>query len=215
MADGIEQIHAQQSIYTLPAVFKDIDEPEHYIQPLDVSQREPNQSLVLINFDKGTDKTGLRSTIWNDMCTPEKRKDYPFVTCLGKPKGVQISTIVDVYQRNRQFPFWLSPRGNGLDCHRTWEAFYLDIIPIVWNSSLNILYEHLPVVIISDHRQLTESFLLDQFKDISRKKLFNNQTYHYEKLRHAYWRDLILQQAKHKDISERRGRCWRANRISQ
>ena len=212
MANAISKIHSQHSAHTLPPLFYDFDEPDHYIQPLDVSQRELDENLLLINFDKGTDGTGLRAKVWNDMCTPEKRKDYHYVTCIDKSKGVQISEISRIYKRNRQYPFWLSPRGNGLDCHRTWEALYLDIIPIVWNSSLSILYEDLPVVIINDHRELTESFLRQQFREISRKKLSTKKIYRYEKLRHAYWRDIIFEEARHKDVSEPRRQCWRANK---
>lgn len=211
MADAISKIHSQQSTHTLPTLFYEIDEPDYYIQPLDVSQRELDDKLLLINFDKGTDKTGLRAKVWDDMCTPEKRKAYPFVTCIDKSKGVHISEISRIYKRNRQYPFWLSPRGNGLDCHRTWEALYLDIIPIVWNSSLSILYEDLPVLIINDHRELTETFLRQQFREISQKKLSKKKIYRYEKLRHAYWREIIFEEARHKDVSEPRRQCWRAN----
>ena len=28
----------------------------------------------------------------------------------------------------------ISPMGNGLDCHRTWEALYLGVIPLVRGS---------------------------------------------------------------------------------
>ena len=37
--------------------------------------------------------------------------------------------------------FVLSPRGNGLDAHRTWEAMLVGAIPIVRASALNPLYE--------------------------------------------------------------------------
>ena len=33
-----------------------------------------------------------------------------------------------------QYRFVASPEGNGLDCHRTWEAMYLGVVPIVRRS---------------------------------------------------------------------------------
>lgn len=33
-----------------------------------------------------------------------------------------------------QYNFVVSPPGNGVDCHRTWEALYLDIVPLVKRS---------------------------------------------------------------------------------
>jgi hypothetical protein len=218
MAEAIQGVYLQQLNNTLPAVFGDIDEPLSYIQPLDVTHRVfnktiSNQNLVLINFDKNTDGTGLRSSIWKDVCRSKDDSDYPFITCIDKPKGVQIESIPKIYERNRQYPFWLSPRGNGLDCHRTWEALYLDIIPIVWNSSLNVLYESLPVVIINDYKELNETFLYGKLNEISTKKL-SRKFYHYEKLRHAYWRQLILNKSRHrlrKYIHQRTRQCWRAS----
>jgi len=216
MADAIQNVYLQQSNHTLPPIFGDNDEPLHYIQPLDVTHRKLNQNLVLINFNKNTDKTGLRSNISSDMCTSENKKIYSFITCMDKPNGVQIKNLPKIYERNRQYPFWLSPRGNGIDSHRTWEALYLDIIPIVWNSSLNILYKNLPIVIINDHKELNQTFLYEKFNEISKKKLSRSKFYQYEKLRHAYWRRLILNKSRHKEkkyIYQRTKQCWRANSI--
>jgi hypothetical protein len=75
--------------------------------------------------------------------------------------------------------FVISPRGNGLDTHRLWEALYLGSIPVVKTSSLDPLYEGLPVLIISDWEEVTENFLkkhnLNFFKkqDLSEKLFIN------------------------------------------
>ncbi|CAF3335499.1 unnamed protein product [Rotaria socialis] len=218
MADAIEKIYSKQRLDIVPSVFNDLDEPSSYIQPKDVSNRVQstkveNKNLVLINFDPGTDRTGFRSRIWKKLCLKKYRLNYTFVKCFTKEGGVQIDDLPKIYERNRQYPFWLSPRGNGLDCHRTWEALYLDIIPIVWNSSLNVLYENLPVVIINDYQELNESFLYEKLNELSKQKLSKLNTYQFEKLRHAYWRRLILKKSRHqskRDIYLRKQQCWRA-----
>jgi hypothetical protein len=53
------------------------------------------------------------------------------------------------------YAFEVAPRGNGLDCHRTWEALLLRTIPIVRSSTLDPLYEGFPVVIIRDWEEIT------------------------------------------------------------
>jgi hypothetical protein len=152
MADSIQNIHSQQSKHTLPPIFNDLDEPSAYIQPQDVAHRAltttiPNKNLVLINFDLVTDRTGLRLHLWKSMCLGKNKENFTYATCILKKGGIHLTEDLSrIYERNRQYPFWLSPRGGGLDCHRTWEALYLDIIPIVWNNSLNVLYENLPVL---------------------------------------------------------------------
>lgn len=218
MADAIQNIQSKHPDNKLPPIYNESDEPSSYIQPLDASHRAQtikidHKKLVLINFDSGTDKTGLRSNIWKNVCFKKNKTKYPFYTCIFKDGGVQISKLPNIYERNRQYPFWLSPRGNGLDCHRTWEALYLDIIPIVWNNSLNVIFEDLPVLIINDYKELNETFLYDKLDEISKRKLEKSSIYKYEKLRNAYWRRLILSKSRYKkqsDIYLRKKRCWRA-----
>lgn len=57
------------------------------------------------------------------------------------------------YSRHR---FVLSPAGQGLDCHRTWEAMLLGAIPIVRKSSLDSLYESLPVAMVEDWDEVSD-----------------------------------------------------------
>ena len=42
--------------------------------------------------------------------------------------------------------FVLSPEGNGIDCHRTWEALLMGAFPIVKTSYLDVLYEEKDLV---------------------------------------------------------------------
>lgn len=82
------------------------------------------------------------------------------------------------------YAFSVSPHGNGLDCHRTWEDLALGCIVIVKTSSLDPLYEGLPVVIVSDWSEInSENFdiWLEKYGDV-----LNNPSYR-EKLTHAYW----------------------------
>lgn len=220
MAKAVRNIYEDHKASTIPPAYGDLDEPSFYIQPMDMSQIALSKNvsqdrLVLINFSPGTDWTGLRRAIWIKYCTRKRRMIFDFGRCLGKPYGVQINDLTLIYRRNRQYPFWLSPRGNGIDCHRTWEALYLDIIPIVWNSSLNVLYEDLPVVIINDENELNANFLYENLKTISAKKLQKMGGYDYKKLRNSYWRRLILEKSRHNNFStlhERKGLCWQARR---
>lgn len=46
--------------------------------------------------------------------------------------------------------FVLSPPGNGVDCHRTWESIYLGAIPIVLKKSWPFCHLDLPVLVVDD-----------------------------------------------------------------
>ena len=97
-----------------------------------------------------------------------------------------VKTTRDVCWRNMaSCAFVLSPQGNGLDCHRTWEALCLGCIPIVKSSGLNPLFDNLPVWIVNDWTEVTEENMkkiIDEFK---------TRTFNYEKLTLKYWQTKI------------------------
>jgi len=61
---------------------------------------------------------------------------------------------LELWREKTRYAFVVSPHGNGLDCHRTWESLVLGNIVIVKRSSLDPLYEGLPVVIVDDWREI-------------------------------------------------------------
>lgn len=114
-----------------------------------------------------------RQTIFNRL-KPTHLIDYPETplrrSLLWKTKG--------------NYAFSISPHGNGLDAHRTWEDLALGCIVIVKTSPLDPLYEGLPVVIVNNWNEITEENLdkwLLQYGDA-----FTNPSYR-EKLTSAYW----------------------------
>lgn len=87
--------------------------------------------------------------------------------------------------------FVLSPEGNGIDCHRTWEALYMGAIPIVSRSGICSLFTDLPVIIIDNWETITPDFLNAKYKEISFKK--QNKKYNLDKLFTDYWHNKILE----------------------
>ena len=215
MAEGIRDVHREYPTSTLPsAIDPSINEPTYYIQQFDITQRALNDTyqfdkLALINFSPDTDPTGIRMKLWKEIC---QNKTNPFAICFEKPYGVNISILPTIYRRNPHYPLWISPRGGGLDCHRTWEAFYFDTIPVLWHSTLDPLFTNLPVIIINDWSEVNEEFLRSKLHEISLKKVQQPPVYQYEKLRNAYWREIILAKSRYASniTYAYKHRCWRA-----
>ena len=86
----------------------------------------------------------------------------------------------------RDHKFVLSPLGHGLDCHRTWETLLLGGIPVVKSGTLDSLYDGLPVVILDDWTELTESRLLQEWDRIGKAE------FHLDRAFFPYWKRLIL-----------------------
>ena len=85
----------------------------------------------------------------------------------------------------KKFTFVLSPFGNGMDCHRTWEALSLGSIPIIKGNGFSKMFEDLPVLVVDNWEQITEE-LLHQTIELFKTKQFN-----YEKLKLSYWKNMI------------------------
>lgn len=89
------------------------------------------------------------------------------------------------WKNQTQYAFVISPQGNGMDCHRTWEALILGCIPIVRSCPLDPLYENLPVLIVHHWSEVTQERLASTIKS------FMNRTFQMEKLTLSYWKDFI------------------------
>jgi len=81
--------------------------------------------------------------------------------------------------------FVVSPFGNGLDCYRTWEILAMGSFPIVLSSSMNRLFDELPVLIVDDWECLTQEFLEKKYDEMASKQ------YNMRKIYIDYWVDLI------------------------
>lgn len=90
------------------------------------------------------------------------------------------------YNKILEHAFILSPPGNGIDCHRTWEILYLRRIPILKRfGKTEELYADLPVVFINDYEEINFDFLNTKLDDIKSKK------FNFEKLKFNYWEKLV------------------------
>lgn len=84
--------------------------------------------------------------------------------------------------------FTISPHGNGMDCHRTWETLALGGIPVVKTSRLDTLYEGLPVLILNNWGDFTDT--------VKKGALERFQRGNFEKLLLEYWMAKIKRHIK-------------------
>jgi hypothetical protein len=96
---------------------------------------------------------------WSDTHGERLRSDQA-LACLEHMHGdhMGIGRLWDTYGSKR---FAVSPRGAGLDAHRTWELLFFGTIPIVKTSSLDQLYQELPVIIVQDWKDVCKPGFLD------------------------------------------------------
>ena len=92
---------------------------------------------------------------------------------------------IETWKNQSKYAFVVSPHGNGLDCHRTWEALILNCIPIVKTSGIDDLYDDLPVLIVNKWSDINEDLLKNTYNE------FKTKTYDYDKLLLNYWKNKI------------------------
>jgi len=139
----------------------------------------------------------LAQTEWKGFCT--LINNIPFVQTYWQHSYIEKKIKIDVtsskcYKIMSEFKFILSPPGAGFDCHRTWEALYVGTIPIIIKSSINEIFDDLPVLIVDNWNIITRDFLEEKYNEI-RAKIDNNE-YNMETLYFQYWIDLINDKIK-------------------
>jgi hypothetical protein len=96
----------------------------------------------------------------------------------------QTSRLVS-WKRQSEYAFVVSPPGEGLDCHRTWEALCLGCIPIMISTPLDDMFEGLPVLIVKTWSDVTRELLDKTLAEIDIKEVC------LDKLQLKYWVDRI------------------------
>jgi hypothetical protein len=65
----------------------------------------------------------------------------------------------------------ISPEGNGIDCHRHYEALIAGCIPIIeYHPAIQEKYKGCPVLYTKDYSEITEEYLLGKYAEIWGKK---------------------------------------------
>lgn len=149
-----------------PKCASTITEVQKKIVPL--AQRDPKTHLLYMNISVSTNHA-VRKAVYD--CFAQKPFCY----------NAQRRLFANYLQEMAHYCFVISPEGNGLDCHRTWEALHMGCIPIVKSNSLDSMYDGLPVLIVQDWNQVTEEFLQEQLEIMLKKE------YSLEKLSIYYW----------------------------
>nr|ADD96429.1 hypothetical protein ATCV1_Z830R [uncultured organism MedDCM-OCT-S09-C426] len=126
------------------------------------SEKIEKDNLIYVNFDVNT------NYIERSTCLEET--------------GLSLSEKVDYESYLREVArshFILSPNGNGIDCHKHWEAFYLNTVPVVTNSMNIQHHKHLPFLVLKEWKDFKESDVSES-KYRSLMKDFNNKNLLFE-----------------------------------
>ncbi len=125
---------------------------------------------IYVNVDPGTNWAHRGPVM-------DKMRQNPLATFVNR------SSYFEYLMEMKHFKWVCSPKGNGADCHRTWEALYVGCIPIVDNiDNFHEFSKELPMILVDDWSTVTLEFLERE----TAKLKFN-----YDMLNFNYWKNKI------------------------
>lgn len=183
----LRQIPIGMDYHTISATPKHIwlTKSEHETTPV-------SQELTLSNKirSKMTPFYGRKLQIYSNvmLCLDRFNDRASAVSSIPKAllyQQTQFIPRLDTWKNMTHYAFVLSPFGNGLDCHRTWEALLCGCIPIVRTTVFYELFEGLPVLIVKNWEDITLTLLKQTMYEFKLKHL--NTQFNYEKLKLSYY----------------------------
>lgn len=113
----------------------------------------------------------------------------------------KILNYQDYFTELSDYKYVISPEGNGIDCHRHYEALLCGCIPIVEENELIMdKYKNLPILYTKDYSEITEEYLNEKYEEFLEKKYDFSKLFldHYEeevqetiKMYGNYWCNLF------------------------
>jgi len=133
----------------------------------------PHDKLVLCAINPGTDSrrrpTGINR--WQILNTLQKNNIHN-----TQLQGESYFSSLPSYK------FVISPEGNGIDCHRHYEALLAGCIPIMeYNDKILEKYKGLPILYTKDYSEITSDYLEQKYKEMS------ENTYDFSRLFLSYY----------------------------
>ena len=124
-------------------------------------------------------KTKLVYSNFNISTNPLKRQNI--LNILKTKTFIDIDTEIHQYKdyltKLKTYKYVISPSGNSIDCHRIWEAIYLNVIPIVEKHTALDYFTDLPILFVDSFEEITEELLETKYdsliKNSKEKATFN------------------------------------------
>lgn len=214
-SDGDRPVPGSYNTKTIATILNHKYITKWYTQNYDRSVLHSKINPIPIGFDFHTEKWLINNSkqdkfFFMQYCRkgPTKIKNLIFADAHLSKSHIERELIYNLFKNNKNFVFLdslksfieitklynkylfvISPRGNGLDCHRTWELLMAGCIVITKTSSLDAMYinNNLPVVILQDWNELNLD-IENKLKRWEKEHIHKTTTSNiYPRLMYSYW----------------------------
>jgi len=161
-----------------------------------------HKNLVLCAISADTDRRRRRRNGKNRRSILFNLQRRGIINIMLSPK--------EYFSNISNYKFIISPEGNGIDCHRHYEALIAGCIPIVEeNSGIRRKYQGCPILFTNDYSELTPFYLekcynemldkewdfsklfLSNYADEVRNEIIRNGNYWSNRLSGKKWYDYL------------------------
>jgi len=139
----------------------------------------------IIEKNKINTKNNLLYLNFSEKTNKNRKKIMELFLNKGFKKNNSLSWN-DYMKELSTYKFAISPNGNGIDCHRTWECLYLGVIPIVENSVPMSFFNELPILFVNNYEEITEEYLNLVYEK------FCNSSFNFSKLTIQYYEQSVI-----------------------
>ena len=122
-----------------------------------------HKNLLILGIKDKTDRTRRKKSSVNRLKIIEILKKNNFNNKLHDPNKY--------FSKLANYKFVVSPEGNGIDCHRHYEALMAGSIPICeYNEKTEKKYEGLPILYTKDYSEINEEYLIKKYNEMLKKE---------------------------------------------
>jgi len=167
---GINMISTLKNVECIPLGLENLMWKRTKFSILDQYKNNIKSNLLYLNFNIKTNKNRpiILNTFLNKNFIKNNNKSWD-----------------DYIKELSTYKFCISPEGNGIDCHRTWECLYLNVIPIVKKSITMSYFDELPILFVDNYDIINEEYLDQYYLE------FQNKKFNLDKLNYEYWKRII------------------------
>lgn len=138
----------------------------HFTYPVE----SPKGTLIQFGNHSQTVLCALRDT--TDLSRRPTGKNRRTILKTLSSNGIYNSYInpATFYSSLPNFKFVISPEGNGIDCHRHYEALIAGCIPIIErNPLIEEKYKGCPILYTDDYSEITPAYLQEKYEEMKNK----------------------------------------------
>lgn len=122
----------------------------HLVNIVNISENIPKENDIFFNFNISTNEKARL------QCKSEiEKKGVHFIPQI--PYDCYLQTLA-------KYKFAICPEGNGIDCHRLWEAYYLNVIPIMLKNTFSLhVQKYLPCILLDKWEDFDINYCLQNY----------------------------------------------------